>query len=71
MSLVGTLSMNGGHLHVSLADGRGCVTGGHVMGDLIVLTTAEVVLGSCPKLEFSRQADDRTGYRELVVKDKP
>ena len=68
VSLVGTLS-NGGHLHTSLADERGQVVGGHVMGDMVVLTTAEVVIGVCTGLKFSREMDARTGFKELVVTD--
>uniref|UniRef100_A0A0B6ZZ14 PPC domain-containing protein n=1 Tax=Arion vulgaris TaxID=1028688 RepID=A0A0B6ZZ14_9EUPU len=48
VSLVGTLSGGEkGHLHICLSNERGEVIGGHVMGDLIVYTTAEVMIGSC------------------------
>lgn len=67
VSLVGTLSKEGAHLHISLADDKGCVTGGHVLGDLIVFTTAEIVLGECCYLKFARELDPATGCRELVV----
>ena len=46
VSLVGTLAGEG-HLHASLSDHHGCVIGGHVMGNMIVFTTAEVVIGNC------------------------
>ncbi|GAB1608192.1 uncharacterized protein LOC115232320 [Argonauta hians] len=68
VSLVGTLS-GGGHLHISLSRDTGCVIGGHVFGELIVHTTAEVVIGECEGLEFGREFDEDTGYKELVVKD--
>ena len=66
VSLVGTLSA-GGHLHVALSDAQGQVIGGHVMGDMIVFTTAEIVVGDCTDLTFSRPFDSHTGFPELVV----
>ena len=40
MSLVGTVDMDGGHhLHISISDAAGHVTGGHVLSDHIVYTT--------------------------------
>jgi predicted DNA-binding protein with PD1-like motif len=67
LSLVGTLSGKSGHLHVSLGDEDGGVIGGHVMGDMIVYTTAEVVIGDCSDVKFSREFDQRTGYDELTI----
>ncbi|XP_069118448.1 bifunctional protein GlmU-like [Argopecten irradians] len=66
VSLVGTLS-GGGHLHVSLSDVDGRVVGGHVMGDLVVFTTAEVVIGNAGGALFTREPDLQTGYNELVI----
>ncbi|KAK3597399.1 hypothetical protein CHS0354_040126 [Potamilus streckersoni] len=66
VSLVGTLS-GGGHLHASLSDKNGTVVGGHVVGDFLIYTTAEVVIGNCPNVQFSREIDKDTGYDELVV----
>ncbi|KAL3873438.1 hypothetical protein ACJMK2_036556 [Sinanodonta woodiana] len=66
VSLVGTLAGEG-HLHASLSDGNGTVVGGHVFGDFLVYTTAEVVIGNCPNVQFSREIDEDTGYDELVV----
>lgn len=69
VSLVGTLSA-GGHLHGSFSDKDGNVIGGHVVGDLFVYTTAEIVVGECAALKFQRENDDRTGYKELKVVNK-
>mmetsp|Transcript_35666 Transcript_35666/g.42992 ORF Transcript_35666/g.42992 Transcript_35666/m.42992 type:complete len:186 (+) Transcript_35666:155-712(+) len=67
-SLVGTLSRDGTcHLHASLGDAEGKVVGGHVMGDMKVFTTAEIVLGECEDLEFIRPHDPATGFPELEV----
>ncbi|KAJ7357434.1 hypothetical protein OS493_024947 [Desmophyllum pertusum] len=69
VSLVGTLA-DEGHLHASLSDKDGHVVGGHVMGNMKVFTTAEVVIGNCDMLSFTREIDDETGFDELVVKEK-
>lgn len=66
VSLVGTLSA-GGHLHVALSDAQGRVIGGHVMGDMVVFTTAEIVVGDCSDLVFSRHFDSCTGFPELAI----
>lgn len=67
VSLVGTLNPEP-HLHISLADRNGTVVGGHLLGDLNIFTTAELVLGEAEQLLFSREQDPRTGFPELVVK---
>jgi len=68
VSLVGTLSASHGcHLHCSLADAEGHVWGGHCVGDMVVHTTAEVVLADCQGLAFERHFDGSTGFKELAV----
>ena len=67
VSLVGTLSDGRGHLHVSLSDAEGKVVGGHVLGDMVVFTTAEIVIGECEQVTFKRELDPRTGFGELTV----
>lgn len=66
VSLVGTLNPDA-HLHVSLSDAAGRTVGGHVLGDLQVFTTAEVVIGEAVDLWFTRDTDVQTGFPELVV----
>ena len=70
VSLVGTLSDGNGHLHVSLADAKGGVVGGHIVGDMVVFTTAEVVIGECEQITFKREMDPRTGFSELTVHNR-
>ncbi|CAB1100801.1 unnamed protein product [Ectocarpus sp. CCAP 1310/34] len=65
-SLVGTLSPEGLHLHASLADEKGALCGGHLVR-ATVHTTAEIVIGVASSLEFFREMDPRTGFKELVV----
>ena len=66
VSLTGTFSRNDGcHIHISLADAEGNTIGGHLV-DGVVFTTCEVVLGTADGVEFVREMDRETGYRELV-----
>ncbi len=71
ITLSGTLSADGAHLHASVADARGNVRGGHVMPGCIVRTTAEIVLAPLPGWTFSREHDAATGYKELVATVRP
>lgn len=67
VSLVGTLSPEGDHVHISIADGEGRTTGGHLMPGSLVYTTAEIVLLEATALAFTRPIDPTTTYDELVV----
>lgn len=67
VSLAGTLSMNGLHLHMSIADSNGACFGGHLLEGCLIHTTAEIVLIEALDFIFQREFDPRTGYRELVV----
>lgn len=67
LTLAGSLSPDGAHLHMSVADAAGRVTGGHVAYGCAVRTTAEVLLLGLPQWDFRRQPDAATGYAELVV----
>lgn len=69
VSLVGTLNPEP-HLHISLADRHGAVVGGHLLGDLNIFTTAELLLGEAEQLLFSREQDPLTGFPELVVQER-
>jgi uncharacterized protein len=70
VSLVGTISMNGSHLHISISDSTGKTIGGHLMPGCKVYTTAEIVLRSTDKYEFTREKDGSTPWEELQVKEK-
>ena len=70
LSLVGNLSGERGHLHISLGRADGSVIGGHVMGDHLIYTTAEVVIGECLDVTYDRIHDDGTGCPELTVKSR-
>ena len=71
VSLAGTLGPDGIHVHVSLARRDGACVGGHLVAGCIVNTTAELVIGEAPRLEFRRLLDPATGYAELSVESRP
>ncbi|OLP20258.1 DNA-binding protein with PD1-like DNA-binding motif [Leptolyngbya sp. 'hensonii'] len=71
VSLVGTLSIHGLHLHLSLADETGATIGGHLQEGCPIYTTAEIVIGSTPDYIFLRQPDEQTGFRELYIQPAP
>jgi predicted DNA-binding protein with PD1-like motif len=68
LTLAGSLSPDGAHLHISLSDTLGNVIGGHVASGCIVRTTAEILIALLPEYRFSREHDPSTGYDELVVR---
>ena len=61
IALVGTLGPDGVHLHLSISDDEGAMTGGHLKDGSLIRTTAEVVIGEAPHLVFRRAHDDATG----------
>ena len=68
VSLTGTLSENGVHLHISLSDEKMVTIGGHLCDGCLVNTTAEIVLLEMnDEYQFTREYDESTGYKELVV----
>ena len=68
LTLAGSLSADGAHLHMSVADATGRVSGGHVAHGCLVRTTAEVLVVLMAEWSFARELDPATGYRELVVR---
>ena len=67
LSLSGTLSPDGAHLHLAIADSSGGVIGGHLCAGSLVRTTAELVIGLLPDWRFNRELDPATGYPELRI----
>jgi len=70
VSLVGTLSVNGTHLHISIADSTGKTIGGHLLDNCKIYTTAEIVIGESKELIFKREKDGTTPWEELQVKKR-
>lgn len=69
ISLTGTISKDGAHLHIGLSDKQGKTIGGHLKEGTIVNTTCEIVIGLLEEYELTRQLEPNTGYKELVVKE--
>jgi predicted DNA-binding protein with PD1-like motif len=67
VSLVGTLSPDGVHLHISLSDSTGKTIGGHLVEGCEIYTTAEIVIADARGLVFTRETDAQTGYKELKI----
>lgn len=67
VSLSGTLSPDGSHLHISVADENGKVTGGHLKEGAIVFTTVELIIGILSDWKFTREPCSESGYLELSV----
>jgi predicted DNA-binding protein with PD1-like motif len=70
VSMEGTLSPDGCHIHLSVSDTAGVVLGGHVLPGCVVRTTAELILAEDTSFEFAREHDDMTGFAELVVRNR-
>jgi predicted DNA-binding protein with PD1-like motif len=67
LSLSGTLSPDGVHLHIAISGSSGAVIGGHLCVGSLGRTTAELVIGLLPEWQFSRKLDLTTGYPELRI----
>jgi predicted DNA-binding protein with PD1-like motif len=70
VSITGTISVNGSHIHISISDGTGHTIGGHLLDGCKIYTTAEIVIAILPHYEFAREQDDVTGYKELRIYQK-
>lgn len=69
VSLTGTVSVNGSHLHTSVSDSTGRTIGGHLLDSNLVYTTAEIVILSSDDLVFKRENDGSTEWEELQVEE--
>ena len=67
VSMTGTVSVHGSHLHISISDGDGKTIGGHLVPGCKIYTTAEMVLGIFDDVVYKREYAEDSGYEELVV----
>ncbi|WP_070966969.1 PPC domain-containing DNA-binding protein [Vibrio sonorensis] len=67
VSVVGTLTPDHQHIHISVADGEGKVIGGHLLDGAVIDTTAELIIAKLDQLHFSREIDSQTGFTELKL----
>jgi predicted DNA-binding protein with PD1-like motif len=70
LTIAGSLSPDGAHLHMTLADAHGRVVGGHVTAGCYVRTTVEVLLAWLPEHHFAREPDAVSGFSELVIRPR-
>lgn len=70
LSLSGSLSPDGAHLHMAVADAKGQVYGGHAGYGNIIRTTAEILVLPLPDWLLSRELDTATGFKELLVRPR-
>jgi len=70
VSLTGTVSVNGSHLHISISDSEGKTIGGHLLEGCKIYTTAEIVIGTTSAYEFKREKDGTTDWEELQVNER-
>jgi hypothetical protein len=68
VSLSGTVSVNGSHLHIVVSDSTGQTVGGHLLDGNMVYTTAEIIVQSNTALVFTREKDGTTPWEELQIK---
>jgi predicted DNA-binding protein with PD1-like motif len=67
LSLAGSVTPEGAHLHASVSTASGRVLGGHLSYGCLVRTTAEVLIAVLPEWRLSRQHDSASGYTELAI----
>lgn len=70
VSLAGTVSVHGSHLHISVSDSTGKTIGGHLLDSNFVYTTAEIILQEDENFLFTREKDGTTPWEELQIKRK-
>ena len=69
VSITGTVSVHGSHLHISISDGDGRTLGGHFESGCKIYTTAEIVIAVFNDVIYKREFAEDSGYDELTVYD--
>ena len=67
VSITGTVSIHGSHLHIAISDGDGTTIGGHLESGCKIYTTAEIVIAVFNNVIYKREFAEDSGYDELVV----
>lgn len=67
VSITGTVSIHGSHIHAAISDGDGVTVGGHLVSGCKIYTTAEMVLAAFEDVVYKREYAADSGYEELVV----
>lgn len=69
VSMTGTVSIHGSHLHISISDEDGKTIGGHFESGCKIYTTAEIVIAAFNDVIYKREFAEDSGYDELTVYD--
>ncbi|HEX2996312.1 MAG TPA: PPC domain-containing DNA-binding protein [Anaerolineales bacterium] len=67
VSITGTVSIHGSHLHISISDGDGKTIGGHLVPGCRIYTTVEIVIAVFEDVVYRREFAEDSGYEELMV----
>jgi uncharacterized protein len=68
VSMTGTVSIHGSHLHIAISDGDGVTIGGHLVSGCKIYTTAEIVLLELDDVVYKRELYEHdSGYEELKI----
>ena len=70
VSITGTVSVHGSHLHISISDGDGKTVGGHLESGCTIYTTAEIVIAAFEDVIYKREFAEDSGYEELTVYER-
>ena len=69
VSITGTVSIHGSHLHLSVSNEEGTTIGGHLDLGCKIYTTAEIVIAAFEDVVYKREYAQDSGYEELVIYD--
>lgn len=67
VSMEGTVSKGGNHIHASVSDDDFNVRGGHLVYGSVVQSTAEIVIVELEGYELSRSKDLGSSYKTLKI----
>ena len=67
VSITGTVSVHGSHLHIAISDGDGKTIGGHLESGCKIYTTAEIMIAVFNDVIYRREFIEDSGYDELAV----
>ena len=70
VSITGTVSVHGSHLHISVSDEDGKTIGGHLVSGCKIYTTAEIGIAIFEDVVYKREFAEDSGYDELAVYKK-
>jgi len=70
VSMTGTISVHGSHLHMSISDEDGKTIGGHLVPGCKIYTTVEMVFAIFDGVVYKREYAEDSGYDELAVKPR-